>query len=241
MRVQLCSDGEGADGQRGITQVAQPQRRVRVEQPDRAVVAEPQRAEGRGAEGALPRGSPGAQRRRGSAAPAARTSPHCARWRSAWSITTSASSASAMGVARMPTQGSWRPKVSTRVGWPARSIDARGTRIELVGLMAIDTTRSCPVEMPPSTPPAWLLRKPSGDSSSPCSLPFCVTHAEAGADLHALDGVQAHHRVGDVGVELVVQRLAQAHRHAARGDGQARAAGVAGLAQRVHVGLELRR
>jgi hypothetical protein len=37
---------------------------------------------------------------------------------------------------------------------------------------------------------------------------------EAVADLDALDGVEAHHRVGDVGVELVVQRLAQAHRHA---------------------------
>ena len=34
------------------------------------------------------------------------TSPHCARCRSAWSISTSASSASAMGVARMPTHGS---------------------------------------------------------------------------------------------------------------------------------------
>ena len=34
------------------------------------------------------------------------TSPYCARWRSAWSISTSASIASAIGVARMPTQGS---------------------------------------------------------------------------------------------------------------------------------------
>lgn len=32
--------------------------------------------------------------------------PHCARWRSAWSINTSANRASTMGVARMPTQGS---------------------------------------------------------------------------------------------------------------------------------------
>jgi hypothetical protein len=30
------------------------------------------------------------------------TSPHCARWRNAWSITTNAKSASAMGVARIP-------------------------------------------------------------------------------------------------------------------------------------------
>ena len=33
------------------------------------------------------------------------------------------------------------------------------------------TTISCPEEMPPSTPPAWLLRKPSGVISSPCSEP----------------------------------------------------------------------
>jgi hypothetical protein len=102
-------------------------------------------------------------------------------------------------------------------------------RIELVGLMAMRTTRSCPVLMPPSTPPAWLLAKPSGVSSSPCSLPRCGHDAEAVADLHALDGVDAHHRVGDVGVELVVQRLAQAHRHAVGAHLDARAAGVAAL------------
>jgi hypothetical protein len=41
--------------------------------------------------------------------------------------------------------------------------------------MAMRTTRSCPVLMPPSTPPAWLLAKPSGVSSSPCWLPRCAT------------------------------------------------------------------
>ncbi len=39
---------------------------------------------------------------------------------------------------------------------------------------------------------------------------------EAGADLDALDRVDAHHRRGEIGVELVVDRLAQARRHAAR-------------------------
>ena len=47
--------------------------------------------------------------------------------------------ASAIGVARMPTQGSWRPKVSTVAGWPFRSIERRGLRIELVGLIAMLT------------------------------------------------------------------------------------------------------
>jgi len=54
---------------------------------------------------------------------------------------------------------------------------ARGVRIELVGLMAMDTTRSCPVEMPPSTPPAWLAANPSGRSSSPKLLPRAATQA----------------------------------------------------------------
>ena len=46
------------------------------------------------------------------------TSPHCARWRKACSMTTSASMASAIGVARMPTHGSCRPLVTTSAGWP---------------------------------------------------------------------------------------------------------------------------
>ena len=43
------------------------------------------------------------------------------RWRSQWSIRTRAVIASAMGVARRPTQGSWRPVVATSTGSPARS------------------------------------------------------------------------------------------------------------------------
>ncbi len=62
---------------------------------------------------------------------------------------------------------------------------------------------------------------------------------KAGANLHPLDGVDAHHGKGDVGVQLVKQRIAQAHRHTRGRDANARAAGVAGLAQRVHVGLQL--
>ena len=46
------------------------------------------------------------------------TSAHCARWRRAWSISTSASMASAIGVARMPTQGSCRPSVATSIALP---------------------------------------------------------------------------------------------------------------------------
>ena len=45
--------------------------------------------------------------------------------------------ASAIGVARMPTQGSCRPLVMTSVGSPAESIESRAIKIELVGFTAI--------------------------------------------------------------------------------------------------------
>ena len=90
-------------------------------------------------------------------------------------MTTSASSASAIGAARMPTQGSCRPLVLTSALWPCTSIDSRGDRMELVGLMPMLTSRSWPVLMPPTMPPAWLLRKPSGLSESPCVVPRWAT------------------------------------------------------------------
>ena len=65
-----------------------------------------------------------------------------------------------MGVARMPTQGSCRPNVCTETGSPARLMERRSTRMLDVGLMAMDTVMAWPDEMPPSTPPAWLDRKP---------------------------------------------------------------------------------
>ena len=66
-----------------------------------------------------------------------------------------------------------------------------------------------------------------------------LAHAlEARADLHALDRIDAHHRVGNVGIQLVKQRLAQAHRHAAGLDDQLGAAGIPVLAQLVHIGFQ---
>ena len=61
-----------------------------------------------------------------------------------------------------------------------------------------------------------------------------------GTDLDTLDRVDTHHRVGDVGIHLVKQRLTQAHRHTTCHDTDARAAGVAGLAQRLDVGFQCR-
>src|SRR5207247_7971944 len=59
-------------------------------------------------------------------------------------------------------------------------------------------------------------------------------------DLHALYGIDAHHRRGDVRVEPAVDGLAPADRDAARDDVDPRAAGIARSAQLVHELLEPR-
>src|SRR5258706_14616 len=68
--------------------------------------------------------------------------------------------------------------VLTTTELPPVSTVCRSRRMEDVGLIAIDTVTSWPVEMPPSTPPALLERKPSGSISSECSVPNCSTLAK---------------------------------------------------------------
>src|SRR3990167_2498687 len=109
---------------------------------------------------------------RGNTSP---TSAFWARWRKAWSISTRAIIASQMGVARRPTQGSWRPVVTTSTSAPDTSTVRPGRRRLDVGLKATEQVTGWPVEMPPRMPPAWLLRNPSRRISSRCSLPFCST------------------------------------------------------------------
>ena len=62
--------------------------------------------------------------------------------------------ASAMGVARMPTQGSCRPVVAISVSLPATSMVLPGMRMLEVGFKAMLTRMSWPLEMPPRVPPA---------------------------------------------------------------------------------------
>ena len=100
---------------------------------------------------------------------------------------------------------------------------ARESMMLEVGLSAMLTTMSWPEEMPPSTPPALFERKPAGVSSSRCCAALLLDGREAGADLHALDRVDAHHRVRDVGIEPVEHRLAESRRHAGRDHVHARA------------------
>src|SRR5262249_53568888 len=58
---------------------------------------------------------------------------------------------------------------------------------------------------------------------------------EPGADLDALDGVDRHHRAGEVAIELVVDRLAEAGGDAARDHLDHRPGGRAGLTHPVEV------
>ena len=100
-------------------------------------------------------------------------------------------------------------------------------------------TMSWPVEMPPRMPPAWLVRNAGSPScmriSSAFSSPLIAAVGEAVADLDALHGVDAHQRLGEVGVELVVDRLAEADRHARGHDLDHRAARAAALAHVVEI------
>jgi hypothetical protein len=103
----------------------------------------------------------------------------------------------------------WRPR------WHCPAIDrARAWAIDEVGLIAMLTTISCPVEMPPSTPPALLTGSLAASFRRHARCPSGPPKRKAGADLDALDGIDAHHGVGDVGIEPVIHRLAPADRHA---------------------------
>ena len=63
---------------------------------------------------------------------------------------------------------------------------------------------------------------------------------EAGTNLDALDRVDTHHRMGDVGVDAIEDGFTQTGRHAACHHGHARANRFTFLAQRIHVLLHLR-
>ena len=156
------------------------------------------------------------------------------------SASTQATIASATGAARMPTQGSWRPLVTMSVSSPARVTVWRGCRIDEVGLTARRATIGWPVEMPPSTPPAWLDRKRGRAVVAGAHLVGVFLAGQRGggeavADLDALDRVDAHQRGGDLRVELAVDRRAPTRRRALRDDFQHRPDRGARLADRVEV------
>ena len=69
--------------------------------------------------------------------------------------------------------------------------------------------------------------------------PLLGRGARAGADLDRLHRVDAHQRVGDVGVQPIEHRLTEARRQATGDDGDARTDRVPGRAHLPDEGLEL--
>src|SRR3977135_1253280 len=120
----------------------------------------------------------------------------------------------------MPTQGSCLPWVSISTSLPSASAVRIGCKIELVGLTAKRMTMSCPVEMPPRMPPALFDRNTTAPSrmriSSPLSPAPRARGPDAGAVETPLHRLDRHHGAGEVAVELVVDRLAEPGRDAAR-------------------------
>ena len=83
-------------------------------------------------------------------------------------------------------------------------------------------------------------QKSPGRDLVPVLGAFLLHNLEAVADLHGLDRVDAHHGLGDVGVQAVENRLPQARWHIDRHHIHPSAYGIAGLAQGVQAGLQFR-
>ena len=89
--------------------------------------------------------------------------------------------------------------------------------MEDVGLTATLTTTGMPLLMPPSMPPALLV---SGDYLAVFDgegvivlRAFHARRGETGAELHALDGRDGQQGLGQLAVQGIEDRLAQAGRH----------------------------
>ena len=112
------------------------------------------------------------------------------------------------------------PGLRASVASPAAvTVSAAACRIVAVGLKATRNTMSSPLLMPPWMPPERLVAcgrgRPCSMKASLCSLPREQRAGEAAADLEALRRRQGQHGLGEVGLELVEDRLAQPGGHAA--------------------------
>ena len=125
-------------------------------------------------------------------------------------------------------------RLAEAVDRATRQADAGG------GLQRDLATMSCPQEMPPRMPPELFERKPCGRDLVAVRGALLLHGREAGADLHALHRVDAHHRVRDVGVEAVEDGLAQPGGSPLATTLMRAPMESPALMQRLHVGLQLR-
>ena len=131
-------------------------------------------------------------------------------------MSTSASIASATGRIRGTMQGSCRPPTVIATAFPWISRVCWTFAIDGVGFTAIRTTISCPDEIPPRMPPAWLLENPVAVIGSLFSLPNFPGNKKPVADLHPLDRTDPHHGAGDCRVKFPEDRVTEAGRAAGR-------------------------
>ena len=87
-------------------------------------------------------------------------------------------------------------------------------------------------------PPAALLLKTAGRDFVTMLRALLGHDGKARAEFDRTHRVDAHQRVGDIGLKLVEYRLTEAGRHARGHHVDPRTNGVALLAQRIHIGLE---
>ena len=127
--------------------------------------------------------------------------------------------ASTIGTARGRTHGSWRPRALSSAASPVVVTVCCFCAMVATGLKATRKTMSSPLEMPPWTPP---LRFVSGAHAIAFLDERVVVLGaleqrarEAGADLKPLARGKAEHGLGEIGLELVEDGLAEADRRVA--------------------------
>ena len=122
--------------------------------------------------------------------------------------------------ARMPTQGSWRPLVRISISSPAaltrpaRRQDRRGRLDREARRRSAGRSRCRPGCRRHGCERKAAARRCPCASRRRSPRRVSAAAREAGADLDALDRVDAHQRRGEIGVELAVDRRAPAGRHA---------------------------
>ena len=141
----------------------------------------------------------------------------------------------------MPTQGSCRPPVETSVSAPSRVMVRRGVRIELVGFTTkADNDRLAGGDAAEHA--AGIVAEKARCLALHADLIAALVPAhgsggETGADLDALDRVDADHGGGEIGIDLAVDRCTQPRRHAVRLHLDNSTEGGAGLAGRIECRL----
>ena len=210
----------------GVERGARDPRRRALDRAAQALRVEPRELVEHGAHDDVDRARPlvAHERRRRGLEPRLRLPRHgcLAACRSMWSASTSASIASTIGTARGSTHGSWRPlrlehgRVAVAVDRLLRAHDRRG-RLERDAHRHRLAVRDPALDAAASGSCACRSRRRRlRTNRSLCSLPVIRVPANPDADLDALDRRDRHHRLREVGVELVEHRLAPAGRHAAR-------------------------